>query len=147
MGQLQFHRFLFPCEVDAGLRENPCFDPRVPHPQQIKRPLPVVLFCRGARLMPHDLRDDADGALDPFRQRAETAAQSMQRKVINAGDAQRAVMLEAGFLQPARCCGPRRENPRRRLPLGCSAIVARWSFLTVGGVSLRRLRSRKSDAT
>lgn len=66
--------------LNAALVQDPAFNLGVPPAQQIQRPAPVMLLGGGAGLVPHDLRANPGGALDPLRQGAEGAAQAVQGK-------------------------------------------------------------------
>ena len=73
-------------ERHAALFENPGLVSGVPYPQKIKRANGVVLLGRRARLVPHDLRNDSNRHLHPFRQALERAAQAVQGQAIGAGN-------------------------------------------------------------
>lgn len=68
-------------EFDSSLFQQPRFDLVMPHPQHIERSASVMLFCQRTRFMTLDLGYNSNRYFDPFRQRTERAAQSVQGNV------------------------------------------------------------------
>ena len=76
----QFARLLG-LKSDGGLFKNPGFNLGMPHSQEVQGPDAVMLFRRGARLVAHDLSNDARRHFDPFSQGAKGAPKVMGRKI------------------------------------------------------------------
>ena len=68
----------FGIKHNARLCQYPGFNLFMVQAQQLQRPYRVMLFSRGAGLVPHDLRHDAGGHFKPLGQRFEGPAQAVQ---------------------------------------------------------------------
>ena len=62
---------------NARLLQKPELDLVVPHTEQVERSAPIVFLGERGRLMPLNLRDNADRHFDPLRQCPERAAKTM----------------------------------------------------------------------
>lgn len=88
----------------------------MPEAQQIERAAAIVFLCDSRRLMPLNLRYDADRNLDPLGQRAEGTSKAMQRDVGQPCGGKRLVMRDARFGNFAVLRRLAGEDPFRRYP-------------------------------
>ena len=93
----QFAHFAGAVELHTGLFQNPRFNALMVHAQQVKGAHGVMLFCRGARLVAHDLGHYTSRDFQPLGQALETAVQTMNSQPVNSRHCTSVVMWVARY--------------------------------------------------